>query len=213
MKALIFDFDGLIIDTEWTWYQVYREVYREHGLDLPMELYARFLGTSGAALRHLIEQTGADSETVKKLLIDRHAAWAKHETLRPGVADYLKQAREMGLKIGLSSSSSRSWVKRYLEPHGLTGFIDVILTREDVTKVKPDPELYLKTIRHLGISPGEAVAFRRFPQRSQGRQRCRSGLRDRAACPVGTDGISQNRSANSVNGEYSVEGIVVQAVG
>lgn len=79
--------------------------------------------------------------------------------LREGVEDYLLAAKEAGLKIGLASSSKRSWVESYLTQLGILSYFEVIKTRDDVTTVKPDPELYLQAVHALGISAKEAIAF------------------------------------------------------
>lgn len=85
------------------------------------------------------------------------------QKLRPGVTDYLKQAKTLGLRVALASSSSRAWVTGYLKKYGLLDQFECIRTREDVVKVKPDPALYLSALQALGIRPEEAVAFEDSP--------------------------------------------------
>ncbi|PNB76973.1 HAD family hydrolase, partial [Pseudomonas sp. FW305-BF6] len=71
--------------------------------------------------------------------------------LRESVEDYLIAAKQAGLKIGLASSSSRAWVEGFLKQMNIYDYFEVIKTKEDVSDVKPDPELYMKAIEALGI--------------------------------------------------------------
>jgi putative hydrolase of the HAD superfamily len=161
IKAVIFDFDGLIIDTETPWYEVYAEIYREHGVLISMEHWAAFVGTDFDPLTHLegCLQKPVDRPALAKRAAERHVAIMEGMGLRPGVEEYLQAAKRMKLKIGLASSSSFSWVERFLRQYNLLGYFDCIRTADNVKKVKPDPELYVQAIACLDIAAEEAVAF------------------------------------------------------
>ena len=79
--------------------------------------------------------------------------------LREGVKEYLDAAIKNNLKIALASSSSKQWVHTYLERLNIIDYFEVINTKDDVRNIKPDPELYYKTLGDLGLSPNEAVVF------------------------------------------------------
>ena len=81
------------------------------------------------------------------------------QQLLPGVADYLRVARELGLKTAVASSSTRAWVMEHLDRFGIGGHFDAIVCREDVKRTKPDPELYRTALRRLAVRPEEAIAF------------------------------------------------------
>ena len=72
---------------------------------------------------------------------------------------FSREAKSMGLKIGLATSSNREWVTLFLKELNLLEYFDVIQTRDDVEKVKPDPALYRNVINYFGIDPSEAIAF------------------------------------------------------
>ncbi|EGL83229.1 Haloacid dehalogenase domain protein hydrolase [Caldalkalibacillus thermarum TA2.A1] len=83
----------------------------------------------------------------------------EHETLRPGVLAYLQEAKQLGLKVGLASSSSHQWVMEHLERYNIAHYFDSIHTADTVKQVKPHPELYEQAVNALGVSADEAVAF------------------------------------------------------
>lgn len=168
IKALIFDFDGLIIDTEWPEYLAWVEVFGEYDANLPIEAYARCLGASYQAFHpvdYLVEQIGRPVN--KAEVIRRHHARADElmSTLPvlPGVEEYLHTARQRGLKLAIASSSSYNWVATKLEEKGLLPLFDLLCTKDDVAKVKPDPTLYTMAVERLGVTPQEAVAFEDSP--------------------------------------------------
>jgi len=167
-KAIIFDFDGLILDTETAEYRACNDLYRQYGAEMPVEVWGRFVGTDASSFdlyAHLEECAGAavDREAARAFCKARYDELIANERARPGVEDYLRDGRRLGLKIGLASSSSRAWVEGYLRQLGLESWFDCIRVRDDVAKVKPDPELYLKAAEALGVKPEEAVAFEDSP--------------------------------------------------
>nr|WP_207952115.1 HAD family hydrolase [Paenibacillus turpanensis] len=162
IKAVVFDFDGLIIDTESYWYYAFRDVLREEGLELPIEQFAVIVGTTDEALNDYIRKElgdSADYTAIRERARLKYKERMIHPVLRDGVADYLQASKQLGLRIGLASSSSREWVEGYARQTGIFDYFEVVRTKEDVEKVKPDPALYRKAVEALGIDPSEAVAF------------------------------------------------------
>ncbi|PLS16464.1 HAD family hydrolase [Bacillus sp. M6-12] len=162
IKAVIFDFDGLIVDTESVWYDAYKETMTSYNVDLPLQEFAKCIGTSDTVLfAYLEEQMG---ETCNKEEIEEKAksivlAKMTSPKAREGVHEYLEEARNSGYQIALASSSSKEWVTTYLRELGLIHFFDHIITRDDVERVKPAPDLYLRAIEALNIDATEAIAF------------------------------------------------------
>lgn len=168
IKAIIFDFDGTIIDTETAWYEAFREAYREHNVELTVELYSGCIGTSLHTFNpyeYLVTELKlpVNLDALRTSVRTQHSTLMEKEALRPGVLDYLKAAKEAGLRIGLASSSSREWIDRYLTKLGIASYFDCIRTADDVQKVKPDPELYLQALACLEAEPQEAVAIEDSP--------------------------------------------------
>jgi HAD superfamily hydrolase (TIGR01509 family) len=168
IKAVIFDFDGLILDTESHEYQAHVEIFKLLGVELPIEVWGKCIGTDASAFdvyAYLEELVGYPVDR-QRLSMDRRALFTERmsgEDVRPGVREYLQNAQELGLRIGLASSSPRAWVTSYLESFQLIDFFETIRTADDVVKVKPNPELYQKALADLGVLPSEAIAFEDSP--------------------------------------------------
>lgn len=167
IKALIFDFDGLILDTESAEYEALQRVYGRYGHSLSMDLWGACIGTQHEfdPLLHL-KQTAQLEVPIHELRRMHQAEF--HGLMQgrgpmPGVVEYLQSGKSMGLGLAVASSSPRHWVKGYLEDLGLLSWFDVICTAEDVHAVKPDPALYTTAAARLGVRPAEAVAFEDSP--------------------------------------------------
>lgn len=168
IKALVFDFDGTIIDTETPWYYAFRDRYKSYGVELTLEQYSQCVGTSLHQFNpytYLMTEHGLpiDEEEFRAAVHQDHKEWMGKEQIRPGVIDYLEAAKAAGLRIGLASSSKRDWIERHLDVLGIGHYFEFMATADDVAKVKPDPELYRLTLAGLGVEPGEAVAVEDSP--------------------------------------------------
>ncbi len=168
IKAIVFDFDGTVIDTETAWYMAFREIYAQHGVDLTLEQYSQCIGTSLHSFNpyeYLVTDLHLPLELdeLRNSVRRRHAALMEAEKVRPGVEEWLAAARKKGLGIGLASSSAAQWVERFLGQLGLRDYFACIRTADDVARVKPDPELYLQALSCLGVQPHEAIAVEDSP--------------------------------------------------
>ncbi len=167
VRALIFDFDGLIVDSESPGYRAWSELYESHGCSLPFEKYSACIGTFGGFDLHgyLEEQSGRsfDRENLEAACSKRWAELMENQPLLPGIAAVLAAAKARGVKCAVASSSTREWVTGNLERFSLFRHFDVICTRDDVAAVKPDPALYLLALAKLGVDAAEAIAFEDSP--------------------------------------------------
>ncbi|HWO98526.1 MAG TPA: HAD family hydrolase [Bacillus sp. (in: firmicutes)] len=162
IKAIVFDFDGLIIDTETALYQAYSELLKEHNVTLSLAEFASYIGTDSVALYEFLTNQLLGKMTKEEIVEKGHALHREKLLLpiaREGVYEYLEEAKKRGLRIGLASSSDREWVTHFLKELQLIDYFEVIKTRDDVEKVKPDPALYQKVIKELGVLPSETIAF------------------------------------------------------
>ncbi|MCX6093315.1 MAG: HAD-IA family hydrolase [Candidatus Bipolaricaulota bacterium] len=160
----MFDFDGLILDTETPLQLSWAEIYSEVGLSVPPAQWASLLGAAAdppGAYALLEEHLGhpIDRESVRRKRLRREHELLSAETILPGVMELVRAARSSGLRLAVASSSDRAWVEGHLRTFGLLSSFQVLLCAEDVTLVKPDPELYTATLRALGVRADEAIAF------------------------------------------------------
>ena len=167
IRALVFDFDGLILDTEEPVYRSWLEVYEAHGEELPFERWVQIVGSTTIGFHpqhHLEERLGrALPKEVLDRRIGRRTEMVLANKLLPGVVEHLDAARASGLKVGVASSSTRDWVRGHLARLGILDRFDCLRCRDDVTNVKPEPDLYLAVLECLGVVASEAIAIEDSP--------------------------------------------------
>lgn len=168
IRGLIFDFDGLILETEGPSYQSWEEVYRSFGIPLPFSTWSKIIGTTQGEFDPSLElqkqvQGNVDWEAVESRRLASEKAILETQTVLPGVEQYLLDARRLELKIGIASSSSCEWVNGHLSRLGLMDYFDCIIAADDVRRVKPDPELYLTVLSRLGLRAEETIALEDSP--------------------------------------------------
>lgn len=167
IEALIFDFDGLIIDSELPDYEVWQEIYRAHGCDLAFDDWAQGIGSMDTfdPYSHLEAQLGRpiDRAAVRADRQRRYHEMVVRQPILPGVEAYLADARRLGLKLAVASSSSRSWVAGHLARLGLDRYFDCLACGDEVARTKPDPAVYQAALRGLGTPPARAIALEDSP--------------------------------------------------
>lgn len=168
IRALIFDFDGLILDTELPDFLSWQEIYKEYGGCLPLSAWATCIGTSEDAfdpLDFLEAQRGqpVDREAIRSKREQRVIELVRKQPILPGVENYITDAKRLSLKLGLTSCSSRDWVTGHLSRLGLMEHFDCVRCADDVRYVKPAPELYHAVLDAFGVQAGEAIALEDSP--------------------------------------------------
>jgi HAD superfamily hydrolase (TIGR01509 family) len=169
IRGLLFDFDGLLVDTESPSRLVWEELYREHGFDLPHEQWAGNVGTLDEPfepLSHLEELLGRglDRSALTQRRRARELELIELEDLRPGVEEYLDEAERRELATGIVSSSSVEWIEPILHRLERSHEWDTIVAADgDVARAKPRPTLYLDALAALELGADEAIAFEDSP--------------------------------------------------
>jgi HAD superfamily hydrolase (TIGR01509 family) len=165
--ALIFDFDGTIVDTETPEFEEWRAAFRARGHDLGLDVWQHSLGTVGAfdPCAHLasLGAVGFDADALRQEVFTRQVARCELQPLLPGVVDRLQEGRAAGLATAVASSSPSSWVERWLKRHAIRDLFDAVCTADDVEHVKPAPDLFLLAARRLGAAPARCVVFEDSP--------------------------------------------------
>jgi HAD superfamily hydrolase (TIGR01509 family) len=168
IKGIIFDFDGLICDTETPELRAWEALFADNSLTFPFERYQETIGavhnddTPFIFLEEMLNHPINRAEVKEKFTFFRNKL-IEIEPIRPGILDYLNQAKEIGLQIGLASSSPRSWIDFHLNRLLITDFFGCIKTFNDVSKTKPDPELFIKALECMNLKPREVVALEDSP--------------------------------------------------
>ncbi len=164
LRHLIFDFDGLIVDTETAIYQAWQELFDSQGHDLPLSTYVQCVGSTFHSYDPM-----ADLEC----RVGRKIEWApllarKDERIRqlhlemdalPGIRDLLEQAQEAGVQCAVASSSEPTWVIPWLERLNLRTYFRHICCRDGVLQAKPAPDLFLAAMNRLQVGPDESLVL------------------------------------------------------
>ena len=163
IKALIFDFDGLILDTESPVYQSWQEIYQFYNCSLPISEWLKCVGTADAfdPYDYLEAQLGQplDRAELHKKRNALKSSLIDLESVMPGVEDRIAEAQTLGLRLGVASSSPRSWVVDNLSRLNLEHHFSTIKCCEDVERVKPDPALYVGALQALKVKANQAIVF------------------------------------------------------
>ncbi len=168
IQALIFDFDGLILDSETPDYLSWKETYEAFGVELPLDVWNANIGSVHFfnPYTYLEELVGRplDRDAIKARRRQRDDELMAQQTIMPGVADYLAAARAMGLKTAVASSSAHAWVDPLLARLGIADQFHAVCCRDDVGgRAKPDPAVYRAALAALNVRPAEAIALEDSP--------------------------------------------------
>jgi HAD superfamily hydrolase (TIGR01509 family) len=167
IRAIVFDFDGLILDTEEPIYRSWLEVYEAHGEPLPFERWVQIVGSTTAEFHpqhHLEERLGRPlTQEVIDGRIGRRTELVLAQQVLPGILQHIDAAKSLGLKLGVASSSTRDWVSGHLDRLGILNRFDCVRCRDDVASAKPAPDLYIAVLDCLGVSAFEALAIEDSP--------------------------------------------------
>jgi HAD superfamily hydrolase (TIGR01509 family) len=171
LKALIFDFDGLILDTETPEVLVWQAIYREQGFELPVHEWEKTVGGYGIstfdAAEHLshLSQGRLDAVSMRTRYREESGMLIEASSILPGVLEIIHEARESGVRVAIGSSSPHSWVDTHLKRLGIFHFFNPVICQDDVApgKTKPNPDIYLKVLDMLKVQNTEAVVFEDSP--------------------------------------------------
>ncbi len=165
IKAIVFDFDGLILDTETTDYEAWQAMYRAYGVELPLSMWLPIIGDASQDFsidQHLAELTDkpVDRVELRKRQRALHLEMLEDAVAMPGVENYIHTAKELDIRIGVASGSRRSWVVDRLDQLGLLDHFETVVCRDDVGgRTKPDPAAYLAAVSNLGVTVDQAIAL------------------------------------------------------
>jgi len=163
-RALIFDFDGLILDTEWPEFASWRKVFADHSQTLAVRDYMHVVGTppGSADFRGTLEKRlgrPLDWGPLDAARAGHRARLAGEMEVLPGVRELMVQGASRGWRVGVASNSTEKWVFGHLRAHGLDAWVETMRTRDNVPSLKPAPDPYLLACRDLDADPARSLAF------------------------------------------------------
>ena len=164
IKAAIFDFDGLLVDTEIISLKIYQEILSEYGFSFSKEDYSKYYSgkTEVENIQRLINTyhlSMSYQTCLNKVLEVEQKLIAQGVDLKPGVKPLLQYLKGNDFKVALATSSTQERALSILKRHQIINYFDAFVFSEDVTSSKPDPEVFLKACIKLGVSTDEAIVL------------------------------------------------------
>lgn len=163
-RAVLFDFDGILVDTEWAIYLAWCRCFEAEGQDLPLSLYTRCIGSDFATWspkNHLEELTGKsfdwtvlDAERQREIVHE-----LTDEGLMEGVQELIETLQQQNISLGVVSSSSHHWVDGWLERLGIRDAFTHVVCRGDALRIKPAPDLWIEAARRFGVEASHCLAI------------------------------------------------------
>lgn len=164
LKGLIFDFDGLILDTETPIFEAWQKVYNDFGCDLPLDLWISTVGSSEVYFDpvkylHSISHNNIDDTEVMQLYSHYENDLIAKKKILPGILDLLTYTYNKGYKLAIASSSPITWVLDLSKKLGIAGYFSCFATKDEVKFTKPHPDLYLLALKKLNLDHKEVIAL------------------------------------------------------
>ena len=163
LKAVIFDFDGIIVDTEIEWYNIYKDWLKDnYNYNLLLKDYVVCVGSNSKKLFEFIHQVLGDDipiESFEKQAMNEFILRTSSLPPMPGVGELMKNAKDMGLKIAIATSATKQKPYTHLKRLGLLEYVDAFSTAELIENIKPAPDIYLKACELLECKANECIAI------------------------------------------------------
>jgi HAD superfamily hydrolase (TIGR01509 family) len=161
IKAILWDNDGVLVDTERLYFQATREIMARVGVDLTQEMFVEYSLKKGKSVWHLAVEKGTPPDQVDRMREERNARYSQllreENTVIEGVAETLPKLHQFDM--GIVTTSRREHFDIIHRASGLLQYFAFILTREDYEKAKPDPEPYLRGLEKTGVERNECIVI------------------------------------------------------
>ncbi len=161
-RGLIFDMDGVILDSEIRYFEAHKKMFEELSVTIPHAQYATFMGKTGDEMWvEIIEGNGLPHTAEELLEIEhemfQHYAKAEECGIKDGVRQLIANAKEAGFKVAIASSSAKEKIERVIRHYGLD--VEIYTSGFEVPRSKPDPAIFRLTAERLGVSPERCIVI------------------------------------------------------
>ena len=206
--AVIFDMDGVLVDSEPIYLRSNQRIFASLGIQVPRREYQEFVGTSADRMWSTLKQRFHLRESVAMLAQREYDGFLEElvrlDSLQPiaGVEKLVRGLQALPVRLAVASSSFRKVVTAVLAKSGLAAFFEVLVCGEEVKRGKPDPDIFLKTADHLGVPPAGCLVIEDSPRgiagakaagmRTVGFQNPNSGEHDLSGADVVIDAFSRD---------------------
>jgi len=163
ITAVIFDMDGVIVDSEPIHIEAEKQTLLKYGVKITTEELRTYTGTTAEfefndlIRKYKLNTTAKTLFDVKEDIMFRLLEERTEPT--KGVIDLIKSLKQQGFKLGIATSGHRKLAHYYADKLGIASFFDAIVCAEDITHSKPDPEIFLKTAQRLGVEPTQCIVI------------------------------------------------------
>ena len=163
IKAIIFDMDGVIFDTELVYLEIWSKVFEKYGYKLQKEVYAEVLGTGRENVKKVLLNKYGNELPIDKMYREKdkdlEKAVDKGIPLKEGAYKILSYLKNNNYKIALATSASKERALKQLRYADIEKFFDIIVSRDDVKETKPNPDIFLKAAKKLNVNPNECIVI------------------------------------------------------
>ena len=163
IRSVIFDMDGVIVESEPAHVEAEKQILLKHGIRITSEELRNYTGTTAEfefndlirkyKLNTTAETLFNEKEDILFKLLEKKTEPTK------GVMDMIKNLKQQGFKLAVATSGHRKLARYYLKKLGIESFFDAVVCAEDITRSKPDPEIFLKAAQRLGVEPSECIVI------------------------------------------------------
>ena len=168
IKAVLFDMDGVIFDTEKAYLDTWIKVFSKYGYEMKREIYISVMGTGRKNVKKVFLNIFGENLPIEDMYKEKDEILAKiidegKVPVKNGAEEILSYLKESGYKTALATSARRIRTYKQVNKAGLDKYFDVIVTGDDISKGKPDPEIFLKAANKLGVMPKECIVIEDSP--------------------------------------------------
>ncbi|MDO5517367.1 MAG: HAD family phosphatase [Clostridium sp.] len=168
IKAVLFDMDGVIFDTERAYLDTWIRVFDKYGYEMKREIYISVMGTGRKNVKNTFLNTFGEDLPIENMYKEKDEMLAEiidagKVPIKSGAVEILSYLKENGYKIALATSARRVRCEKQVKMAGLDKFFDAIVCGDDITNGKPDPEIFLKAAQKLGIPAEECIVVEDSP--------------------------------------------------